>query len=96
MTTDTSTGVREINADEITNTVAELCQKATHFLPDDVVAGLERGAIPKSSGGAWHPNQGSGRPLRARSSTACPRRAPRAMRMPIRRRRWTTPKEIML
>ena len=42
MTADTSTGVREINADEITATVADLCQKATHFLPDDVVAGLER------------------------------------------------------
>ena len=42
MTTDTPTGVREINADEITATIAELCQEATHFLPEDVVASIER------------------------------------------------------
>ncbi|MEX0785371.1 MAG: fumarate hydratase [Dehalococcoidia bacterium] len=42
MTTDTSTKVRDIHVDQITETVAELCQSATHFLPEDVVAGLER------------------------------------------------------
>jgi len=42
MTTDTSTRVREIHVDEIARTVAELCQTATHVLPDDVVAGLQR------------------------------------------------------
>ena len=42
MTTDTSSAVREINADEITAKVAALCQSATHFLPEDVVTGLER------------------------------------------------------
>jgi fumarate hydratase subunit alpha len=42
MTTDAPTKVRDIHVDEITATVAELCQSATHFLPDDVVAGLER------------------------------------------------------
>src|SRR6185295_16258307 len=41
MTTDTGTRVREINADDITRVVAELCQKATHELPEDVVAGLK-------------------------------------------------------
>ncbi|MCH8066722.1 MAG: fumarate hydratase [Chloroflexi bacterium] len=34
--------MREIHVDKITEQVAELCQSATHFLPDDVVAGLER------------------------------------------------------
>ena len=42
MTTETQTKVRDIHVDRITETVAELCQTATHFLPDDVVAGLER------------------------------------------------------
>ncbi len=42
MTTDTATKVRDIHVDQITETVAELCQSATHFLPEDVVAGLER------------------------------------------------------
>jgi len=42
MTTDTSTKVRDVHADDITAKVAELCQSATHFLPEDVVAGLER------------------------------------------------------
>ena len=40
MTTDTSTRVRDIPADDIAATVAELCQTATHVLPDDVVSGL--------------------------------------------------------
>ena len=42
MTPDTSSAVRDINADEITATIAELCQAATHFLPEDVVASIER------------------------------------------------------
>src|SRR5581483_1999134 len=42
MTTDTATGVREIHVDEITRTVAQLCESATHVLPDDVVAGLQK------------------------------------------------------
>ena len=42
MTTDATTSVREVHVDRITETIAELCQSATHFLPDDVVAGLER------------------------------------------------------
>ncbi|HZP58088.1 MAG TPA: fumarate hydratase [Dehalococcoidia bacterium] len=42
MTTDTGTRVREIHVDEITKTVAQLCETATHVLPDDVVAGLRR------------------------------------------------------
>jgi fumarate hydratase subunit alpha len=41
MTTDTSTRVRDIHVDDITRTVAELCQTATHELPEDVVAGLK-------------------------------------------------------
>ena len=42
MTADATTSVREIHVDKITEQVAELCQSATHFLPDDVVLGLER------------------------------------------------------
>ena len=42
MTTDTSTRVRDIPVDKITETIAELCQTATHELPDDVVGGLRR------------------------------------------------------
>jgi fumarate hydratase subunit alpha len=42
MTTDTSTQVREIHVDRITEAVAELCETATHFLPEDVIGGLER------------------------------------------------------
>ncbi|MGB2695009.1 MAG: fumarate hydratase [Dehalococcoidia bacterium] len=42
MTTDTSTRVRDLHVDRITETVAELCQSATHFLPEDVLQGLER------------------------------------------------------
>jgi fumarate hydratase subunit alpha len=42
MTTDTGTRVRDIHADEITKVVAELCQTATHVLPDDVIAGLRK------------------------------------------------------
>ena len=42
MTTDATTSVRDIHVDRITEKIAELCESATHFLPDDVVAGLER------------------------------------------------------
>lgn len=42
MTTDAGTRVRDVHADEIAAKVAELCQEATHVLPDDVVAGLKR------------------------------------------------------
>ena len=42
MTADTTTNVRELHCDLITSKVAALCQSATHFLPDDVIAGLER------------------------------------------------------
>lgn len=42
MTTDTATRVREVHVDEIAKAVAELCQTATHVLPDDVLAGLRR------------------------------------------------------
>jgi fumarate hydratase subunit alpha len=42
MTTDTGTRVRDIHVDRITETVKELCEQATHILPDDVVAGLRR------------------------------------------------------
>ncbi len=42
MTTDTGTRVREVRADDITRVVAELCQTATHELPEDVVAGLKK------------------------------------------------------
>ena len=42
MTTDTTTKVRDIHVDRITETVAELCVTSTHFLPEDVVAGLKR------------------------------------------------------
>ena len=42
MTTPTTTAVREIHVDLIAEKVAELCQTATHVLPDDVVAGLQK------------------------------------------------------
>jgi len=42
MTTETKPGVREVQADDIAAKVAELCQTATHVLPEDVVAGLKR------------------------------------------------------
>lgn len=38
----TETKVRQVHADDIAAKVAELCQTATHVLPDDVVAGLKR------------------------------------------------------
>jgi fumarate hydratase subunit alpha len=42
MTTEAGTRVREVRAEDITRVVAELCQEATHVLPDDVVAGLKK------------------------------------------------------
>ena len=42
MTTETGTRVRDIHVDEITETVAQLCERATHELPEDVVAGLQK------------------------------------------------------
>jgi fumarate hydratase subunit alpha len=42
MTTDTGARVRDIHVDEITETVAQLCERATHELPGDVIAGLQR------------------------------------------------------
>ena len=42
MTTDAGTRVREVRTEDITAKVAELCQTATHVLPDDVVAGLRK------------------------------------------------------
>jgi fumarate hydratase subunit alpha len=49
MATDTATRVRDIHADEITATIAALCQTATHELPDDVVAGLKSAERSESS-----------------------------------------------
>jgi fumarate hydratase subunit alpha len=42
MTTDTAAAMRDIPVDRITETVAQLCEESTHFLPEDVVRGLER------------------------------------------------------
>jgi len=42
MTTNATTQVREVHVDEIAAKVAELCQEATHFLPEDVIGGLKR------------------------------------------------------
>ncbi len=42
MTTDAATRVRDIPVDKIAATVAELCESATHFLPEDVIGGLEK------------------------------------------------------
>jgi fumarate hydratase subunit alpha len=49
MTTDTGTRVRDIQAADITRVVADLCQKATHELPDDVVAGLKKAEASEKS-----------------------------------------------
>jgi fumarate hydratase subunit alpha len=49
MTTDTPTRVREVRAEDITRVVAELCQTATHELPDDVVAGLRKAEASERS-----------------------------------------------
>jgi fumarate hydratase subunit alpha len=49
MTTDTTTRVREVNADDITKAVAALCQTATHDLPADVLAGLQKAEASERS-----------------------------------------------
>jgi fumarate hydratase subunit alpha len=49
MTTDTQTRVRDVHVDEITKAVSELCQTATHVLPEDVVAGLRRAEASERS-----------------------------------------------
>jgi fumarate hydratase subunit alpha len=49
MTTGTETRVRDIHVDKITETVALLCQTATHELPDDVVAGLRKAESSETS-----------------------------------------------
>jgi fumarate hydratase subunit alpha len=42
MTAETGVRVREVHVDEIAKAVEQLCQTATHELPEDVVAGLRR------------------------------------------------------
>ncbi len=42
MATDTAAKVRDIPVERITETIAELCETSTHFLPEDVIGGLER------------------------------------------------------
>ncbi len=49
MTTDTSTRVRDIPADEITRVVTQLCQTATHELPEDVLGGLRKAEATEQS-----------------------------------------------
>ncbi len=49
MTTDTGARVRDINADDITATIAELCQTAAHDLPADVIAGLKKAEASEKS-----------------------------------------------
>ena len=46
MTTET---VREVHVDDITKAVAEMCETATHVLPDDVVAGLKKAQSTETS-----------------------------------------------
>jgi len=41
--------VKEIHASQITETVAQLCQEATHKLPEDVVAALRRAEATEES-----------------------------------------------
>jgi fumarate hydratase subunit alpha len=49
MPIDTTTRVRDIHVDEITAKIAELCQTATHELPDDVVGGLRKAEANEAS-----------------------------------------------
>jgi fumarate hydratase subunit alpha len=42
MTTDTGTRVRDIPFEQIAETVSQLCETATHVLPEDVVGGLKK------------------------------------------------------
>jgi fumarate hydratase subunit alpha len=45
----TETKLREIHVDDISVKVTELCQNATHFLPEDVIGGLERAKASEES-----------------------------------------------
>jgi fumarate hydratase subunit alpha len=49
MTTEVQAKVREVHADDITRVVAELCQTATHELPEDVLAGLQKAEQTETS-----------------------------------------------
>jgi fumarate hydratase subunit alpha len=49
MATDTTTRVRNIHVDEITAKIAELCQTATHELPEDVIGGLRKAEATEGS-----------------------------------------------
>lgn len=49
MTTDTATRVREVHVDAIEQAVRDLCETATHVLPDDVVAGLKKAETTETS-----------------------------------------------
>jgi fumarate hydratase subunit alpha len=49
MATETTTRVRDIHVDKITETVAALCQTATHELPEDVVRGLKKAESSETS-----------------------------------------------
>jgi fumarate hydratase subunit alpha len=49
MTTDTATRVREVHVDAIKQAVRDLCETATHVLPDDVVAGLKKAQSTEKS-----------------------------------------------
>lgn len=49
MTTDTTTRVREVHVDAITQAVRDMCETAAHVLPDDVVAGLKKAESSETS-----------------------------------------------
>ncbi len=49
MTTNVTAGVREVHVDQIEQAVKELCITATHVLPDDVVAALQRAKDTEAS-----------------------------------------------
>jgi fumarate hydratase subunit alpha len=49
MTTDTTTRVRDVHVDAITQAVRDLCETATHVLPEDVVAGLKKAQSQETS-----------------------------------------------
>ncbi len=49
MTPEATTKVREVHVDDIAAKVTELCETATHFLPEDVVAGLEEAKAKEKS-----------------------------------------------
>lgn len=45
----TTATVREVHVDAITKAVAEMCETATHVLPDDVVSGLKKAQSTETS-----------------------------------------------